>query len=106
MARFQLDVEGLRLTNLRAITKMERGIPGPEGSMAKLVWERVQQGMGAYAMDLLGESAQVLEGPHSQQHGEWGYTYLRGRGHSIEAGTTQILKNIIAERVLDLPRSR
>ena len=106
LAGLQLDVEALRLTNLRAITKMERGIPGPEGSMAKLLWERAQQGMGEFAMDLLGVPGQVLSGPSSVEGGDWARTYLRGRGHSIEAGTTEILKNIIAERVLGLPRSR
>jgi alkylation response protein AidB-like acyl-CoA dehydrogenase len=106
IAAFQLDVEALRLTNLRAITKMERGLPGPEGSMSKLLWERVQQGMGEYAMELLGAAGLVLDGPSSVDDGTWAQVYLRGRGHSIEAGTTEILKNIIAERVLGLPRSR
>jgi alkylation response protein AidB-like acyl-CoA dehydrogenase len=106
IAAFQLDVEALRLTNLRAITKMERGLPGPEGSMSKLLWERVQQGMGEYAMELLGTAGLVLDGPSSVDDGTWAQVYLRGRGHSIEAGTTEILKNIIAERVLGLPRSR
>lgn len=106
LAGFQLDVEALRLTNLRAITKMERGVPGPEGSIAKLLWERVQQGMGEYAMEILGTAGQVLGGPSSVDEGRWAYTYLRGRGHSIEAGTTEILKNIVAERVLGLPKSR
>lgn len=106
LAGFHLDVEALRLTNLRAITKMERGIPGPEGSMSKLLWERAQQGMGEYAMELLGTAGQVTAGPSSEDEGDWARIYLRGRGHSIEAGTTEILKNIVAERVLGLPRSR
>jgi alkylation response protein AidB-like acyl-CoA dehydrogenase len=106
LAGFQLDVEALRLTNLRAITKMERGIPGPEGSMSKLLWERVQQGMGEYAMELLGSAGQIMPTPSSGDTGVWAHIYLRGRGHTIEAGTTEILKNIVAERVLGLPRSR
>jgi alkylation response protein AidB-like acyl-CoA dehydrogenase len=106
LAGFQLDVEALRLTNLRAITKMERGIPGPEGSMSKLLWERVQQGMGEYAMELLGSAGQIMLTPSGGDTGEWAHIYLRGRGHTIEAGTTEILKNIVAERVLGLPRSR
>jgi alkylation response protein AidB-like acyl-CoA dehydrogenase len=106
LAGFQLDVEALRLTNMRAITKMERGIPGPEGSMSKLLWERVQQHMGEYAMELLGAAGQIMSGPSSAEDGIWPHIYLRGRGHTIEAGTTEILKNIVAERVLGLPRSR
>jgi alkylation response protein AidB-like acyl-CoA dehydrogenase len=105
LAAFQLDVEALRLTNLRAITKMERGIPGPEGSMSKLLWERVQQQMGEYAMELMGTAGQIV-GMSGEPDGIWSHVYLRGRGHTIEAGTTEILKNIVAERVLGLPRSR
>jgi alkylation response protein AidB-like acyl-CoA dehydrogenase len=106
LAGFQLDVEGLRLTNVRALSKLLKGAPGPEGSMAKLLWERVQQDMGAYAMELLGRHGQVADGEAAADDGRWVYLYLRGRGHSIEAGTTEVLKNIIAERVLGLPRSR
>ncbi len=106
LAGFQLDVEGLRITNMRALSTLLAGSPGPEGSAAKLVWERVQQGMGEFAMDLLGTAGQVSDGPSAVDDGRWQYAYLRGRGHSIEAGTTEVLRNIIAERVLGLPRSR
>lgn len=106
LAGFQLDVEALRITNLRALSKLLKGAPGPEGSMSKLLWERVQQAMTEYAMELLGMSGQVLEGSQTPGDGIWQYLYLRGRGHTIEAGTTEVLKNIIAERVLGLPRSR
>jgi alkylation response protein AidB-like acyl-CoA dehydrogenase len=99
-------VDALRVTNLRAVSKMAKGVPGPEGSMAKLLWERVQQAMGEYAMELLGSAGQVMVGSDAAGDGYWQYLYLRGRGHTIEAGTTEILKNIIAERVLGLPRSR
>ncbi len=67
---------------------------------------RAQQGMGAYAMELLGLQGQITGGASAHDDGRWPYVYLRGRGHSIEAGTTEVLKNIIAERVLALPRSR
>jgi alkylation response protein AidB-like acyl-CoA dehydrogenase len=106
LAGFQLDVEGLRITNLRAVSKMARGVPGPEGSMGKLLWERVQQAMGSYAMELLGLEGQIIGGGSEDGEARWQYLYLRGRGHSIEAGTTEVLKNIIAERVLGLPRGR
>lgn len=106
LARFHLDVEGLRVNNIRAVSTMVHGVPGPEGSASKLLWERVQQGMGEFAMELLGTSGQVVDGPFSHEQGYWQHVYLRGRGHSIEAGTTEILKNIIAERVLGLARSR
>jgi len=106
LAGFHLEVEGLRITNLRALAKLMAGAPGPEGSASKLVWERVQQAMTEYAIELLGTAGQVLDGPSAFDDGRWQYLYLRGRGHSIEAGTTEVLKNIVAERVLGLPRSR
>jgi alkylation response protein AidB-like acyl-CoA dehydrogenase len=106
LAGFQLEVEGMRITNLRALSKLLAGLPGPEGSASKLVWEHAQQGMTAYAMELLGTAGQVVDGPGGVDDGRWQYGYLRGRGHTIEAGTTEILKNILAERVLGLPRSR
>jgi alkylation response protein AidB-like acyl-CoA dehydrogenase len=106
LAGFQIEVEGLRITNLRALSKLLAGLPGPEGSASKLVWERVQQQMGEFAMELLGTAGQIVDGPGEVDDGRWLYTYLRGRGHSIEAGTTEVLKNIVAERVLGLPRSR
>lgn len=106
LAAFQLDIEAARITNLRSLSKLQRGTPGPEGSMAKLLWERTQQAMGELAMELLGSTGQVVSGPDGIGDGFWQRVYLRGRGHTIEAGTTEVLKNIIAERVLGLPRSR
>lgn len=108
LAGFQLDVETLRITSLRSLSTLQKGVPvpGPEGSMAKLLWERVQQGMGEFAIELLGTSGQVMAGSETTDDGFWQRVYLRGRGHTIEAGTTEILKSIIAERVLGLPRSR
>ena len=106
LASFHLDIEALRIANLRSLSKLQRGAPGPEGSMAKLLWERAQQAMGEFAMELLGSAGQVMSGPGTAGDGFWQRVYLRGRGHTIEAGTTEILKNIIAERVLGLPRSR
>jgi alkylation response protein AidB-like acyl-CoA dehydrogenase len=106
LAGFQLEVEGLRIINLRALSKLLAGAPGPEGSASKLIWERAQQAMGEFAMELLGTSGQVYDGPGSVGDGRWQYAYLRSRGNTIEAGTTEVLKNIVAERVLGLPRSR
>ena len=107
VARFQVDVDAMRVTNLRALSKLkESGVPGPEGSMPKLMWERIQQGVGEYAMELLGTQSLISEGEHAVRDGYWQYFHLRSRGNTIEAGTTEIQKNIIAERVLGLPRSR
>jgi alkylation response protein AidB-like acyl-CoA dehydrogenase len=95
-----VDLEALRFTNYRALTTLVRtGIPGPEGSVAKLHWSEANQRLTHLAQDVLGPSA-ALDG------GFWTYQQLRSRGNTIEAGTSEILRSIIAERVVGLPRSR
>ena len=84
---------------------MKTGIPGPEGSIAKLQWSEANQRLTKLALELLGPEAQLLgEGAHLG--GYWQHQQLRSRGNTIEAGTSEILRNIVAERVLGLPRSR
>jgi alkylation response protein AidB-like acyl-CoA dehydrogenase len=89
--------QALKLTNYRSLTTlMQTGIPGPEGSAVKLAWSEANQRLTKLAMEL-------LEG---EDDGYWRHQQLRSRGNTIEAGTSEILRNIIAERVLGLPRSR
>ena len=100
IAEVKIGVEALRLGALRALTQqMKVGIPGPEGSVAKWEWAMVNQKLTELAVDVLGPDALVPES-------EWAYRFLRARANSIEGGTTEILKNIVAERVLGLPRLR
>ena len=100
IAELKIEVEALRLGSLRALTQqMKVGIPGPEGSLAKWEWASANQAMTELAVDVLG--AEALR-PDS----EWAYRFLRARANSIEGGTTEVMKNIIAERVLGLPRLR
>ena len=100
IAQLLIDVESLRLTAWRGLTAiMKTGIPGPEGSLPKLQWSAVNQGLTELAMEIRGEEAAVKDS-------EWTYRFLRARANSIEGGTTEILKNIIAERVLNLPKLR
>ena len=80
---------------------METGAPGPEASVPKLHWSEANQRLGKLALELLGPEAQVMDGD-----GYWQWLQLRSRGNTIEAGTSEILRNIIAERVLGLPKSR
>ena len=82
---------------------MKTGVPGPEGSVSKLHWSESNQRLTKLALELLGDEAQVAE---SNGTGDWRYQQLRSRGNTIEAGTSEILRNIIAERVLGLPRGR
>jgi alkylation response protein AidB-like acyl-CoA dehydrogenase len=89
----------LRLNAYRGLTAtMKRGAPGPEGSLGKWHWAEVNQAVAELAMDIAGANALVVDGP-------WPYRFLRSRANSIEGGTTEILKNIGAERVLGLPRA-
>jgi alkylation response protein AidB-like acyl-CoA dehydrogenase len=100
LAREAIEVEAMRLTNRRSLAELERtGVPGPEGSVTKLRWSESNQRLTALALELLGPGAAVAAE-------EWRYQLLRSRANTIEAGTSEVLRNVIAERVLGLPRSR
>ena len=100
LAQLYIESEVLRLNALRGLSAIMRtGVPGPEGSLGKWQWADVNQALTELAVDLRGRRA-VLDDDR------WTYRYLRARANSIEGGTTEILKNIVAERVLGLPRMR
>jgi alkylation response protein AidB-like acyl-CoA dehydrogenase len=100
IGQLYIEAEALRLNSWRGLTQiMKKGQPGPEGSLPKWQWAETNQALTELAMDIRGE-----EGPVSDS--EWTYRFLRARGNSIEGGTTEVLKNIIAERVLGLPKLR
>ena len=84
---------------------MRTGVPGPEGSILKLQWSEANQRVTKLALELLGPDAQLLAG-NAPYGGYWQHQQLRSRGNTIEAGTSEILRNIVAERVLGLPRGR
>ena len=95
-----LEQQKLRLNAYRGLTAtMKYGVPGPEGSLGKWHWSEVNQSLTELAMDIAGPHAQLSSD-------EWTYRFLRARANSIEGGTTEILKNIVAERVLGLPKLR
>jgi alkylation response protein AidB-like acyl-CoA dehydrogenase len=100
LGELHLKAEVLRLTSYRGLTAIEKyGQPGPEGSLTKWMWSDTNQQLSQLAADLLGPGALEPGGP-------WAYELLRARGNSIEGGTTDVLKNIVAERVLGLPKAR
>jgi alkylation response protein AidB-like acyl-CoA dehydrogenase len=106
IAREWIELQALRFTNYRALTSlMKAGIPGPEGSIAKLQWSEANQRLTKLALELLGPDA-ALWGENAPYGGYWQHHQLRSRGNTIEAGTSEILRSIVAERVLGLPRSR
>ena len=100
LAQLYIESEVLRLNALRGLSSIMRtGVPGPEGSLGKWQWAEVNQALTELAVELRGPRA-VLDDDR------WTYRFLRARANSIEGGTTEILKNIVAERVLGLPRMR
>ena len=106
IAREWIELQAIRYTNIRALTSLVKtGIPGPEGSIGKLVWSENNQRLTKLALEILGSHAQLTDGG-GYADGYWQYQQLRSRGNTIEAGTSEILRNIVAERVLGLPKSR
>jgi alkylation response protein AidB-like acyl-CoA dehydrogenase len=98
-AQIAIEAQALRLLAYRGLTTtMKSGEPGPEGSLGKWLWADINQALTTLAMDARGPEAQLVSEP-------WTYRFLRARANSIEGGTTEILKNIVAERVLGLPRA-
>jgi alkylation response protein AidB-like acyl-CoA dehydrogenase len=108
LAQLHIEAETMRLNAYRGLTKtMQSGIPGPEGSLGKWQWADINQRLTELALDIEGAYAPLDRGAeHAVAGGAWQYGFLRSRANSIEGGTTDILKNIIAERVLGLPRLR
>ncbi|MGC0422648.1 acyl-CoA dehydrogenase family protein [Embleya sp. AB8] len=110
LLRLWVEAEAARLTSERLRGQLAAGEPGPEGSSAKLAFARLNQEISGLELDLLAEEG--------LRHDEWtmrrpasvdfttrsaGYRYLRAKGNSIEGGTSEILLNVVAERVLGLP---
>lgn len=102
LAQAHLELEILRLNTNRALTSLSKtGVPGAEGSIQKVYWSEMNQRMHQIAQEILGPYGQLKD----FDDGNWEYAYLRARGNTIEAGTSEIQRNIIAERVLGLPKS-
>jgi alkylation response protein AidB-like acyl-CoA dehydrogenase len=106
IADFLAHVMILKMTAYRSASEIERtGVPGPEGSTLKLLWSELDQRVKDTAIELLGEQGLVLEGDElSVEDGYWQHELLWSRAATIYAGTSEIQRNIIAQRVLGLPR--
>jgi alkylation response protein AidB-like acyl-CoA dehydrogenase len=108
-----VEAEAARLTAERVRQQMAAGTPGPEGSGLKLAFARLNQEISGFKVELLGEDGLryqdwTMVRPQSVDfYGrDAGYRYLRAKGNSIEGGTSEILRNIVAERVLGLPSEK
>ncbi len=112
LTRLWIEAEVLRLTNLRASQNRKAGNPGPEGSIAKLMFAEVNKRVYELCIDLMGADAMVgydytmrraetlgLVGPAGSAR----KMFIRSRANSIEGGTSEIQRNILGERILGLP---
>ncbi|MBM4254501.1 MAG: acyl-CoA dehydrogenase [Deltaproteobacteria bacterium] len=108
LAQHLIDVEILKYSCYRNFTRLLRGgTPGPEGSILKLWWSELNQRMQETAMMLEGPYNQLTrESPWAVEGGRWQHHFMRSRANTIEAGTSEIQRNIIAERVLRMPKGR
>ncbi|MGH7821150.1 MAG: acyl-CoA dehydrogenase family protein, partial [Candidatus Binatia bacterium] len=113
IARLWIDSELLRLTNQRAKAAQKAGNPGPEGSVGKLFMAELNKRLWECAMDVIGPESLVYEAGYGRRRpaGESRatklaaakYQFLRSRANSIEGGTSEVMRNILGERVLGLP---
>ncbi|RCW39548.1 alkylation response protein AidB-like acyl-CoA dehydrogenase [Halopolyspora algeriensis] len=110
LLRLWVEAEATRLTGERLRQQLAAGAPGPEGSAVKLAFARLNQSISGFETELLADEG--------LEYDDWtmrrpevtdmtargpGYRYLRAKGNSIEGGTSEVLRNVIAERVLGLP---
>ena len=112
-----IEQEAIRLTNIRAIESREKGTPGPEGSTSKLYEAELNKSSYEFGMELLGDEALLFPRGYELSQPDFNIDdsilnfgfkdtqslFLRSRANSIEGGTSEIMRNIIAERVLGLP---
>ncbi len=106
LAQGWIDVEVMRLMNCRTLTRLARGEePGPESSLVKLFWAGLTQRLHELALGIGGPAAQLLSGaPHALDGGRWPHAFLWSRVGAIAGGTSEVQANIIAQRLLGLPR--
>ncbi len=107
LAQFYVDVESMKYLAYRNFSRLKRGgTPGPEGSISKVLWSELNQRMNEFALVLQGPRAVLAEGAGAvMESGRWQYAWLRSRGNTIEEGTSEIQRGIIAERLLGLPKA-
>src|SRR5262249_36333279 len=106
IAELWIGEQALQLNGYRSLTKILRGgQPGPEGSTSKLFWSQLDQELALTATQVIGPYSQIADGSSSApDDGSCQFYELLARASGIRAGTTEILKNILAERVLGLPK--
>ena len=105
VAQGYIETRLFQLNNQRTLSKLVKGAQvGSEASLNKLYWSEMETRLLELGLDVLGPRAEIAEGPESERDGELFGDYLYARASMIYAGTNEIQKNIIAQRVLGLPR--
>jgi alkylation response protein AidB-like acyl-CoA dehydrogenase len=106
LARLWIGEQALQLNAYRSLTRILRGgQPGPEGSTSKLYWSHLDQQLAQVATEILGPYAQIETGSRwAPDDGQWEFYALLAQASGIRAGTSEILRNILGERVLGLPK--
>jgi alkylation response protein AidB-like acyl-CoA dehydrogenase len=106
IARLWTQLELTRLLNARALSKILKGLPNwPEVPLAKLQWSSLSQTIAELGVDILGPMGVLSRGgPDAVDKGHWSHNYVWQRYTSIGAGTTEVQKNIIADRAIKMPR--
>jgi alkylation response protein AidB-like acyl-CoA dehydrogenase len=107
LAQCYAEIEIMRMNQLRAFSRISAtGAPGPEGSIQKIFWSELNQRLQQVAQEIFGPYGQLLAGDsQAVDKGIWSYGYLRTRGNTIEAGTSEVQRSIIGHFVLGLPKS-
>jgi alkylation response protein AidB-like acyl-CoA dehydrogenase len=106
IAGLWIGEQALQMNAYRSLTRIVRGgQPGPEGSTSKLFWSQLDQELALTATEVIGPYSQIAAGSSwAVDHGQWEFYELLARGSGIRAGTSEILRNILAERVLGLAK--
>jgi len=106
LAQSFVELRVLRLHNWRTLSRLARGEePGPESSWVKLAWTDMTQNLSARALELCQDASPLWRGAHDlPDDGRWQRQWLWSKAASIAGGTSEVQKNIIAERILGLPR--
>jgi alkylation response protein AidB-like acyl-CoA dehydrogenase len=110
LMRLWSQAEVNRLTNIRASQNRQKGVPGPEGSTGKLAFAETNKAIYEFCMDLMGADALLYDSYEMRRPETAGgggaslqKAFLRSRANSIEGGTSEVMRNILGERVLGLP---
>jgi alkylation response protein AidB-like acyl-CoA dehydrogenase len=108
VAQAQIEAHVFKVIGLRNLTRAEHGHPpGPEASLTKLYWSEMDKRMQELAVGLQGAyGALAPESPSAIEDGRWQYGWMWAQAETIYTGSSEIQRNIIAERVLGLPRGR